>query len=82
MSRDDNVKFIHNNINSKLLTDKDRFEIAVFITGVIGIDKIKDKGPDCALYVQNLCDRTVDDVSAMIKIYVQKNNERVKNMYK
>lgn len=82
MSRDDSIRFIHNNINTKLVTDKNRFDIAFFIVEKITIDKIKDKGPDCALYLQNLDDESVSRVGTMLKNCIENNNEKVKNMYK
>ncbi len=80
MSRDDNLRFICSTINTKRLTKKDRFEIALFISEEIGFEKIISKGPDCAFYLENLTDQQVAAVSAMIRELIEKNNEKLKNM--
>ncbi len=79
--RENNVRYICATINSKRLTSEDRFQIALFISELIGIDKIISKGTDCALFLENLSDDHIAQISELIKDIVEKNNERVKNMY-
>ncbi len=80
-SRTEAIKYIHANIDSKLVTDEDRFNLSIFIGDRIGYEKIYDKGSDCALYIRDLQDDLIFELSTMIKEVIEKNKEKVKNMY-
>ncbi len=80
-SRTEAIKYIHTNIDSKLVTDEDRFNLSIFIGDRIGYEKIYDKGSDCALYIRDLQDDLIFELATMIKEVIEKNKEKVKNMY-